>query len=418
MGLLNIVYSLFCLVLMVLGLYKLYPVLRKKPLGEYLPISISFKLFYTLLLLCVYKFYYGAGDIIAYSREFEYFTQILFDNPLRYFGILSGGDVSGDNHFLYSNDIRSWFFIRTFHFVYLLGGNNYYTSGILFSLLFFLSAFQFANTIVIRFSVKPFIVVVAFFLLPSFGFWCSAFLKETVTIAMLFLVLGWIMTDPAKRNWYLLPFIVCFLYVCTIIKFYFVGPVLAFTASYVIADWITRKRSLSVFTSVAIFLVVLCVMGVLSSQLHYSMWPEYFARSIWVNYFVSVLNAKPGTYFILESIGPDISDILKSLPEALFQGLLAPLPGLIRSPLTLMAAMENYALFILLLFSVPELRKLNRHNLLIVVCLLLFIATTASLLAMTSPNPGNLVRYKVIFTPFLCMLALHGFPARFLVSRD
>ncbi len=197
------------------------------------------------------------------------------------------------------------------------------------------------------------------------------------------------------------------------LKFYFLVPVLIFGVSYLVVQYLQKRFQLNVAVAFGFLLLVIVLMVVITSHLHYTLRLNYVAKAIWINYFVTLMNS-PGKAFVLEPMGPTFLDLLRSSPYALYHGLLAPFPSLIRNVFQVITAAENVVLLALGLLSLRRVREIHTTNRLLVLSLIGFILFSSTLLALSCPNPGTLIRYKVLFTPMLALLALHALPAEWL----
>jgi hypothetical protein len=97
---------------------------------------------------------------------------------------------------------------------------------------------------------------------------------------------------------------------------------------------------------------------------------------------------------------PDIINILISFPKAFLNTLLFPLPGLSVNPLKLIPAIQNVMILLLLLFSLFFMKTNVQHKAIIVFCLS-FVIILYTLIGLTTPVAGAIIRYKSPAIPFL-----------------
>jgi len=97
---------------------------------------------------------------------------------------------------------------------------------------------------------------------------------------------------------------------------------------------------------------------------------------------------------------PDLFNILLSVPKAFFNTLLFPLPGFSLNPLKLIPALQNVIILLLLLCAVFFRKTTIRHKAIIIFCLS-FVIILYTLIGLTTPVAGAIIRYKSPAIPFL-----------------
>ncbi|MCK5468808.1 MAG: hypothetical protein KAI99_09865, partial [Cyclobacteriaceae bacterium] len=93
-------------------------------------------------------------------------------------------------------------------------------------------------------------------------------------------------------------------------------------------------------------------------------------------------------------------------PLALFSGLFRPTIFDVSNPLQFIVALENLAVFILLIIVLLRSKFRISIKVPFVIATLIYVSSLAVLLAFASPNFGTLSRYKAGYWPFFVLLVL------------
>jgi hypothetical protein len=122
-------------------------------------------------------------------------------------------------------------------------------------------------------------------------------------------------------------------------------------------------------------------------------------QSVWrLAYYVD-----SGSLIDAEPLNPNIFSFLRNLPEALVNSAFRP--GILdaKNALQWLAALENLGIIITLMFAVG-LFNYEKKYLSFFLFLLMFVLIVYSLIGLTTPVLGTLVRYRVPALPFFMML--------------
>ncbi|MCU0428584.1 MAG: hypothetical protein MUF42_01305 [Cytophagaceae bacterium] len=411
-------YSACIMGILLLLWYKGTGYFTRLALGNYYYFSLLLKIGFMLIMLVIHQFWYSQNDYTAVTQAFEGLSGLLLNDIRTYWECLSGIQHKRlDDLLIFQRDDRAWYFLRVFHPVYVISGNNIWTSSFFFTLVFHSITFVFVNFLHIRFHLRASLLMIAFFLLPTYGFWCSGYWKEPVVFSMLYasiLLLHAFRPQPWWKNTGIVLLVILLWFISTRLKFYFVAPFLIFFIPYLTTRWLSQRYSLKPAWKVFCMAICMAFMVVVASQLHYTLSLSQVSRSIWINHFVIHL-VSYNHDFIFENFGPSFYELLCSIPEALQHGFLSPFPSLLYNPLMVVFGIE-YALlgslFFILLFQRLRSGKIPVYWL-ETSCLVLFIFFSLCLLALTCPNPGTLSRYKTLVQPFWSMLVLHAIPDRY-----
>lgn len=354
-----------------------------------------------------YGFYYQhvpnyemAADTWNYFFEGKKETQLLFNNPLRYFGNFFDNPHDKQYRHLFSpvnsywKDLKQLYMIKLVSVFNIFSGSRYYVNVIFYSFLTFFGPVAFLKIMNDVFPNRIRIITIGAFLIPSFLFWSSGIHKDGFVFTLLCLAaylfyfglkqprLGW-------RRLLLIFFLV--LAIFPVRNHIVLAAVPGFTTW-----WLAEKY----FKEKWIAFLLITVLGITvffgSKYIH----PKLdLPISI-------VLRQKEFHKLGGNSILPqrELKSTLKSFisnaPQALNHTLARPYLTEINSPLYLLSAVEIAVLWLIIFiwfFRFTE--NPYRHSV-----VLFFLMVSMALLLLTGyivPQLGAIVRYRSIFLPLL-----------------
>lgn len=380
-------------------------------------ITFTLKVAAGIFLGYVYAQHYkGEGDTFKYFADGNTLFDFLFSQPLDFFRILFG--ISPDNEYFREHYYRNFYFWYNNHFDFFFNDSRIIIR--INSLIRFFS-FGVYNVHVVFFSFLSFtgltalyhffsssikgnhkIFYAGIFLLPSVAFWGSGVMKEPVVILALGLLLYFILKFRNRKIIYSLLMITVFVFLLVLSKFYYA---VALLPGLIAMLWSTNNKNIFfkfITTHIICLLLLFCVRFMI---------PDYDVAliiSFKQNNFVNMaLDSNTGSLMSTEKLQPYWSDIIAKSPEAFFTALVTPLEFFSGKIFTAIASIETLFILLLILLSVIFFRKPEHSNYPLLLFMLSFILITYTLLGITTPVAGALVRYKVITLPFLVFLILH-----------
>jgi len=257
------------------------------------------------------------------------------------------------------------------------------------------------------FTRKKNALILCLFLLPSVLFWSSGVLKESI----LFLGIGLLLyaTDNLllkKKGVLHLALVFVTLFLLLYVKFYVLivlSPV--FIAWFINRYWKIKKVPVSYLA-----LILLGSLALFNSE---KINPQYNFKKILVrkqqDFKGLADHMKSGSQFELSSLEQNFTSIISAVPEALLNCFIRPIPSKNGSIFQWSAIAEN--LFILLLIFLAVAGRLKNRGVPQESKNLFWLGITFSILlftiiGLTTPVAGALVRYKVPALPFLSMSLL------------
>ena len=364
--------------------------------------GLVFKLLMGVLLGLIYLYYYDGAD-----------TWLYFQGALELsesFGLGDTGNLS-PSLMDFLNRPRAMFFTRITAFLSMFGFKNYWITSIYFSIISFLFIAHFVRTIVFLFPRQKWSVIIAFFIFPSFVFWTSGIVKECLAVSgllhfastVLRLVQGKENESVTSVEWKDILLAAIGFLLSIKLKYYFVALFLPVFGSFVLIDKVfsnNSKRQIGFFV-----ILMLCIYLILPQFLNWNLKYENFLNSIVLNYRTMISYSDPSNVVYFPTLEPTWSGILRSLPKAVFYGFFRPWPLDGGNFFKIYVGVENFFLLIGIILAVGGVRRITLD----VVAIITFITISAGLLTIASPNLGSLARYKVVYLPFMVMLAVNGY---------
>ncbi len=306
--------------------------------------------------------------------------------------------------------IRANAIIRIFSF------SNYFVHILFFCMLSIIGTFALFKATIHYFPNKELFLKLGLFFTPSLLFWSSGVIKEPIVMFALGMILlsiyNLLQKDKYLKN-------ILFLSASTLLLFYIKFYVLFAFIPFLIPYVINQKKSIK--RPIITYLISLLIFTTLIFNL------KYISNSL---DFIEILNSKQasfikmsdfqnaGSYFELTKVDQNLMSILKAVPEGIINCFVRPLPWNINSPIQLAPLIENCTIIIFLLlaiyhtFFLSSLKKISSINFLLF-CVF-SVGLLFSIIGITTPISGALVRYKVPAYPFLFMLILMMLDINFL----
>lgn len=352
----------------------------------------------------VYKYYYQGGDTWLYFQEARAISNFLSSYPGSifdvYFNTLQVADLP--EFLVFGSQPRALFFAKIVSVFYLVSGGNYWVLGAYLSAINFFAVYFLIKEISSRFPGMKKAAIYSFFFLPTFIFWTSGLLKESLAIAALAFATGIVIRIGRTRNfqniglWILLAFSLILFWK---LKYFYAAvtiPILGALLMYEIPYKIpVVKYFLMLFALVGSLLIV--------SNLHYNLGFQHVLNVIYQNYLLGI---EDGNAVKFHSFDGSTFGFVINMPLALLSGLFRPAIFEINNTLQGVVAIENLVILMLLVVGLWKVKfKISTKNIYFI-ALIVFIVSLAVLITYSSPNFGTLSRYKVAYWPFFVMLVL------------
>ncbi len=330
-----------------------------------------------------------------------------------YWSILSGNFEPT----AYSNQPRVVFFIQVFSGILYLSGGSYWISTLYFSLISFAASLYFVVQFNRLFPRHKTIVTISFLFLPSVLFWSSGILKDTISYSAFVIVVALTLKffKEVKFRYAEIGLGIISLIVLLKIKHYLLIISLLF-AGIVICIYLYKRLTGTLKWSVPI--VTLIVFLVLTQFVHPYLTISRIPQTIFENNKTITNRTSVENQLSIDLDQPNWQSVLSEVPRSLYVGLFRPSIFDKTPILGLGHKIENFLLVSLFFFSLLIfIKQKPKINWPLILPGIFCIGILATLMAMTTPNLGTLVRYRNAYLPFLFLL-FSMLPFQYLTSKS
>ena len=382
---------------------------RSLQLAFILRIAMGFGLF------LIYSYHYPSrqdADTFKYFDDSKYMYDAFGTNPGDYFKMLFGINCNTEYfNTEYFNNMSNWvrsydnglfndnrLMIRANAFLRIFSFGNYHVHSIILAFLAFMGSFSLSK-LFFEVSRSKVLTYIAVFLVPSLIFWSSGILKEAVLLAALgFFAYHFYQLFDSNRTWK--NYVMLFLMSCVLIvlKLYvFMAFFPALIIWLVVSKW---RRSLWVYLLMYIlFIAIATLIGEIN--------PRYDFVNLIVDkqkQFIRLADFYPvNSRFDLEVLTYEFWSLLLSSPEAIFNVFTKPWPNELNSILYIPSFIENAVILLLLVTTFVFRKALKVKEWDFVIFCLSFCIILYTVIGLTTPITGAIVRYKIPAIPFLMM---------------
>lgn len=419
----QIIISLFYFFFFCALLYKI-PYFRNI-LGLPYPLLVVFftaKVFAGMVLILVYTYYYtdpAYADVYKYYYDGRIMFLSIMDNPVDYFRMLTGIDASAVHLNQYYEQMSFW------HRPFVTAGYNDSRLVIRFNAfvsLFSMGYLQVHNVFINFLSLSGLVALYRFFikytdpgkagwialgifLMPGILFWGSGVLKE----GLLLWAFGfWIfyvdrmLSNDNSRLWDAI-LLILYSFLLILLKPYTLFlwiPCMA--AFYISRRWSPLKINLTYMG-----ILLLCVAGALILGM---IKPEYDLVSIIAekqnHFIIHSLHEDAGSLIHTHSLSPAIMEVIPAFFTGIIHALFRPHLLEVYSVVTLMAALENLMILLLMVYMVFYFDRESFTKYPVKWSGIWFSLLLLGFIGMISVAYGGIVRYRMPALPFLMMFVI------------
>ena len=426
MSFLDILAYIFNLTLLGYIAYLIYNKVKAYQLGNYFIPGLLIKVMAGIAVGLVYKFYYNSGDTFAFYEEAVALANIAYHHPFEYIKILLMNEVpqefAGLLHMKFQP--RAFFTAKLASLVNLITYNNYWLTGIYFSYFSYLGMWYLANMLASKFENTRHYSAIAFLLFPSVVFWSAGVTKESLVMGCLCFIVGFsipYLIISQKISYPRIILMALFLWILLKLKYYYVGvliPVMA--ANFIVAFLRLNFKFVqkNYYTHLGSWLMVFVLILLFASTIHPNLRAGNFLESMVTTHNQIYEKSSAEDLIAYNKLDPTVPSILANLPKALYSGLYRPSLLDARTGFQYWVGFENFILIILTAGAFLRVFRNEQfpHKILIF-SMIVYISILASFMAISSPNFGTLVRYKIAFLPFFIYLIIVNNPLVERVSR-
>lgn len=361
----------------------------------------------------VYTYYYSVGDTFGFFSDSLKISNLYEEDWVKYLQFLWAGDESHElANQLINVQVRSLFLVKTLSVLLMLSFKNYWIASLYFSSLAFLGSWFLVSKIDLYYPKAKRAAIISFLVLPSFVFWSSGIVKESLAIGALMFLAGafLVVIQNGKLNVFEIFIGIISLYFLWSLKYYWA---VLFIPANVTTLLVIKLKSRVDFgfkkwIEFPIWVTVFCVIILLASTIHPNFYLSRLLTIIVDNHDVysQFSIEKPFVHF--SNLAPTWPSIISNSPWALFSGLFRPMIFEGNTAFQFIIGSENLILLGLLLFNLKYLsRYWSSPQRLLIFSIIVYVALLAIFLTLSTPNFGTLSRYRIGFLPFIFFILLY-----------
>jgi hypothetical protein len=376
-------------------------------------ITFILKLIAGFSVWLLYSYYYepDTADLFKYYKGGVAVWEATEGNFTDYLRVITGfqGDM-GHLHEVYSktghwtrmydyglfNDNRTM--IRFHALLCLISFGNIYIHIIVMAFLSFLGAFALYKALTKISDANKYALYFAALFIPSCLFWTSGMLKEGLamfSLGFMFYYFVKFRQDFKISDLFAFAIFAALLFISKIYILPAMAPALIF---FFISKNMRKKHQLYTFFGVIIFYIAFIFLSkfIISYDI-----PATIAgkQNDFINY--TSLAEDKGSTIEIERLKPTAGSFIKNIPNALINTFFRPFPTEINSALILLAFLENLFIILTFVLMILYFKKINSGRLHLILFALMFSLVMFSLVGLSTPNIGAIVRYKIPVLPFL-----------------
>lgn len=367
--------------------------------------SLFLKLTAGLLLGVIYSKYYTDSDTFFFFNEAVENANRLKSGVSNYFNYLF---TTSEGYYLGESRMR--FFVKVVSVFCLLTNNNYWITSLYFSFLSFLSAWWLVKIIVKYLPGSAAPAAIAFLFFPSCVFWSSGIMKESFAMTAIFFLTGVFLLFWFKVKIRIIQVISAafLIWIGWNLKYYYFGLFIPVLFSAWVANYMREKFKLSKRAGVFLLFFALVIALISASFVHPNFSVNQIAEVIIFNNRIIMEASAPEDVIHFNNLDAAWPSLAMNAPLALLSGLFRPFIWEASNFMQVLASIENLTLLLLTILLIRNRAVILRseHQLLII-SVLVYCVLLCIFLAISSPNFGTLVRYRVGFLPFYVLLILH-----------
>ncbi len=318
-----------------------------------------------------------------------------FDYDGKYFDRMANWTLPHGNRMYNDNRIV----IRIHALFALISDRSIWQHSLLFAWIGFGASYALGNVVALWFKIRKDWCILGILFFPSLWLWASAPLKEPMVLLGMAMCLwaAWFLSKKPLLG--ILGLLAGFALLWKT-KFYVLAIALPLVPSVLLHRLFHEKLKLG--QSVVLGFLILGV--IYASYVHQSGKDPLLQRLVLKqNDFINLSEAESaGSLIPLERLEPNWASVIQTIPQALYNATLRPLPWQIRQPGAWLMLLENLFLLWVAFLSVSRAKGNQARQMLT----WLYIAAFLLLLGLSTPVLGGLFRYKAPIWPLVWGLFL------------
>lgn len=394
---------------LILFLCLCYVLIRKNRREPYVNAAFIFKIIAGIGLGIIYTYHYKGGDTMMYFQESATITNYFFDHPLQFFQIYFDTTQLPElmHQIVFSRQPRALLFSKIVSVFYIFSGGNYWIISAYLSLINFICIQLLVVELSRKFDGIKKAAILSFYFLPTFVFWTSGLLKESLAIGALAVAIAVVLRFIRIRKytnflqWISLVIASVLLWK---LKYFYAAIAIPLLLGLLLYNVINKWKKVHPVLLFFFIIVGLLFVTTLSPNLAF----DRVLDVVYENYQMGV-KASDGSVIQYYNFDGSWFGYVLNFPVALFSGLFRPFIFEASNPLQYIVALENLAVLVFLIITLCRVKfRISLINIYGVVTSI-YVISLAVLLAFATPNFGTLSRYKVGYWPFFTLLVLSLF---------
>lgn len=368
--------------------------------------ALSLKIACGWLIGGLYLYYYSGGDTWNYFTDGVALAE--FARTTSFSNIFSGENTDITDELIYANQPRALLMSRIVGVGCLLTLNNYWLISTYFSLLSFGGVWFLVQTFNKFFPRTQYAVGIAWLAYPTFVFWSSGILKETIAVGLISVLAALTVRFYYRSVDQIALFVLSWLLTAVLLwllKYYYAAVLVPLSLAIILARLIPHSR----FSIVAKTMLLFILLTFAATLLHPNLKVDRILNVIVQNHDTFIHISRADAVISFHHLKPTLTSFLRNSPLAVFSAWYRPLLFDMNTSLAQIAGLENCLLFVLSMVTLWKVKKTGiseGDERLWIVVILLYSVLLGGLLAISTPNFGTLIRYKAAFSPFLLYLVL------------
>jgi len=260
-----------------------------------------------------------------------------------------------------------------------------------------------------RTGIKSWLIYASILFVPSMLFWTSGILKETLMLGLMASIgcsyLNW------KNSNGILPIIILLVSTILLWKLKYYVPILLlpllglaelFTANYKLLQQLSFEKKVMLF--LGLMLVSIAAVSLLHPVFNSGLFFDLVRKS-----YESILNSKAGSNFAFIDYAHNMQFVIFNAPYAFFTGLFRPFLWEVNTVISGLAGAEQFMFTVTTAFAIFGIFKvdLSENGRFWIISGIIYIVAMATIISLSTPNFGSLVRYRAAYMPIAWLLNLY-----------
>jgi hypothetical protein len=353
----------------------------------------------------LHDFYMDAQDTDRFINEGNVVFSAIYENPLYYLQLVFGrNDYLPEPEHLchYIDQMGFWYdqgnysMVRINALIRLISFGSHPVHFIVFSFLSFIGCYHLFKFFERETIVHEYLLILVIFLMPGILFWTSGAHKEAIVIFLTGVIFNKISeiihNNDSIGKWIL---VLAFIAILGFIRFYTMTVMLPGLIAFYVSGK-TRVNPLLIFSGLyGLFIISAVIFDINSDGFR-------FAEEITIRQN-SFIRSHGDTSFPLQEVSNSWTNIIKLIPQALFNPLVRPLPGTCHNLLCQLACAESIIYIVIFLFLLVRIKGQELlYNRTVLLCISVGLCLTL-LIGLIVNNSGAIVRYRSISMLFMLM---------------